>query len=240
MTPMRPGRASATLAHEGPPGPPTDRSREDPVRHTSVASIAVVVAVAFGAACSSPGDGELGGGTTTTAGPERSTTTTADDPEPGGGGGGGEDCAPVWALKAQERDVCEGSTTTVSEPEPELGTGDVQITLRWTSSADLDLHVVEPEGTEISYSDPGPTPTGGQLDVDSNVGCEQEASVENVFWPEGDMPVGDYTVEIHGFSVEGCGGGEYTLVAKVEGETVLDESGSVAEDESDQYTFVVG
>lgn len=131
-----------------------------------------------------------------------------------------------------------GESADCQEEEgPELGTGDVQITLRWESDADLDLHVVEPNGEEISFTDPGPTTTGGQLDVDSNVGCQNDGSVENVFWAEGDMPLGEYTVRVHGFSVDGCGGGDYTLTASVQGEEVLHETGSVGEQEEDAYGF---
>lgn len=215
----------------------------------STYAMLAALALAATAACSTP-IGEFGtGGTTTTTHPEPPTTsTTGDDPdEPGpdgpdtdpGGSGDPCDVPPVWALKAQsERDDCEPEPEPGPTPEPELGTGDVQITLRWESSADIDLHVFEPDGTEIYYSDRGPTATGGQLDVDSNVGCEQEASVENVFWPDGDMPLGDYRVEVHGFEVTGCGSGDYTLTARVKGESVLDESGTVAEDEEDAFEFV--
>ncbi|PRY02284.1 DUF6777 domain-containing protein [Allonocardiopsis opalescens] len=119
----------------------------------------------------------------------------------------------------------------------ELGTGDVQVTLQWGSSADLDLHVFEPDGTEIYFGDRGPTSTGGQLDVDSNVGCNANGSVENVYWPAGQAPAGDYTVEVDGFSVDGCGGGDYTLIIRVAGRDDIIETGSVGEDETDTYDF---
>jgi uncharacterized protein YfaP (DUF2135 family) len=121
----------------------------------------------------------------------------------------------------------------------ELGTGDVQVTLRWASPADIDLHVTEPDGTEIWYGDTGPTSTGGELDVDSNVGCQQEASVENIFWPTGQAPSGTYTIEVNGFQVDDCGSGDYTVTAQVRGEEVLVESGSVGEDETDTYEIEV-
>jgi hypothetical protein len=170
--------------------------------------------------------GESGGGfdePTDADEPGSDSDEPADADEPGSdaeddeGPGGSEECEPTT--------------------EPELGTGDVQITLRWESDADLDLHVVEPNGEEIWYSEPGPTSTGGQLDVDSNVGCENDGSVENVFWPQGDMPLGEYTVTVVGFSVDGCGGGDYTVTASVEGQEVLNETGSVGEDEEDVYSF---
>ncbi|HEY8527712.1 MAG TPA: hypothetical protein VIL48_22290 [Acidimicrobiales bacterium] len=161
---------------------------------------------------------------------DASPTTTAADPDAGAAvcEGSGADIAPV-----------RGRTQDAPGECIELGTGDVQVTLRWTSEADLDLHVTEPDGTEIYFANRGPTSTGGQLDVDSNVGCHREASVENVFWPTGRAPEGEYTIEVNGFSVDGCGGGDYTVTARVHGEEVLSESGSVGEDETDTYTITV-
>jgi len=219
---------------------------------TRVAVLATILLAAT--ACSSSSDDPLSSATTTTAAQEH-PGTTGDDPGSGGGddegtgsGGGDDGCVdpPVWALKAQQpSDECETPPTTEEpqpqpepQPEPELGTGDVQITLRWTSSADLDLHVFEPDGSQIFFGDPGPTATGGRLDVDSNVGCEQEASVENVYWPEGDMPLGGYRIEVRGYEVDGCGSGEYTVSATVKGRLVVDETDTVAQDEHDEYTFV--
>jgi hypothetical protein len=190
------------------------------------------------------------------------TSTTPGEPgepsNPDGDPGNNEVCegqTPVWAFApadparpAPRAELASHSRPSrasraqqqpeeCTQPEPELGTGDVQITLRWESSADLDLHVTEPNGTEIWYSDKGPTSTGGRLDVDSNVGCNEDGSVENVFWPVGQAPEGHYRVEVDGYRVEGCGGGQYTLVANVRGREVLRETGTVAEDESDTYEF---
>jgi hypothetical protein len=130
-------------------------------------------------------------------------------------------------------DVFSGSPTCV---ETTLGSGDVQATLRWSSSADLDLHVTEPGGIEIYFSAPGPTPTGGQLDVDSNVNCVPESGVENVFWPDGGAPAGDYVVAVNGFNVGSeCGGGDYELTIKVSGQDDQVITDTVAEGETDEY-----
>jgi hypothetical protein len=197
---------------------------------------------------------------------EPTTSTTPGDPNdpsnPDDDPGNNEACegqTPVWAFapvdpadpvdparKAPRAELVSDTRPSraqqqpqqdCTQPEPQLGTGDVQITLRWESSADLDLHVTEPNGTEIWYSDKGPTSTGGRLDVDSNVNCEENGSVENVFWPEGQGPEGQFLVEVDGYSVDGCGGGQYTVVANVRGREVLRETGSVAEDETDPYHF---
>ena len=77
-----------------------------------------------------------------------------------------------------------------------LGTGDVQVTLRWQGDADLDLHVVDPNGEEIWFANPQ-SASGGELDVDANGACEGLARpVENVYWPIGGAPSGVYEVYV--------------------------------------------
>lgn len=154
-------------------------------------------------------------------------------------------------------DLCaEGGKLAESETcaEPELGSGDVQVTLRWDSIADLDLSVVEPDGTLIYFSETGPTATGGELDVDSNVGCNDddgaEGAIENIFWPEGEAPTGQYTVRVTGYTLTrpsdglDCGSADYTLTIRVAGQDVQVIEGSVPQisdeepqGEVDTYTF---
>ena len=77
-----------------------------------------------------------------------------------------------------------------------LGTGDVQITLRWDGLNDLDLHVIDPFGEEINYIE-RISDSGGKLDVDANAGCTVNVTrngVENVYWPLNIAPNGDYKV----------------------------------------------
>jgi len=129
----------------------------------------------------------------------------------------------------------------------DTGTGDVQVTLEWGSSADIDLAVTEPDGTTVYFNDKGPTASGGQLDVDSNVGCEDddgiEGAVENVFWPTGAAPPGTYAVTVTGYSLTdgagaSCGSGDFTLTITVGGtETV--QTGTVAQDEEVTFSFEV-
>lgn len=51
-----------------------------------------------------------------------------------------------------------------------VGTGDVQVTLSWNADSDVDLHVVDPSGEEIYWSNRR-SASGGQLDLDSNAAC---------------------------------------------------------------------
>ena len=127
--------------------------------------------------------------------------------------------------------------TTSTTEEIVLGTGDVQVTLRWPSVADLDLVVIDPNGEEASRS--SSTSTGGQLDVDSNIGCDNDGSVENVFWPPDSAPSGTYTIIVEGFSVDGCGGGAYEITVTIEGQETQTFTGEVAEDAESTHTFVV-
>lgn len=117
--------------------------------------------------------------------------------------------------------------------ERDAGTGDVQLTLSWASDADLDLAVIEPDGNEIYFS-AKTSPSGGELDVDANVGCDNDGSLENIFWPSGEAPPGSYTVKVTGYEVDGCGSGDFTLDITVGGEEST-ETGTVGEDE--EVTF---
>jgi hypothetical protein len=76
-----------------------------------------------------------------------------------------------------------------------VGTGDVQMNITWDSKADVDLHVLDPSGAEIYWAG-RQSPTGGQLDLDSNAGCGSDGPrAENIFWASGLIaPRGEFTV----------------------------------------------
>lgn len=81
--------------------------------------------------------------------------------------------------------------------EPVLGTGDVQVTLRWNSNDDLDLAVTDPNGDTAFFNNPT-IPSGGQLDVDSNAGCISSFPnpVENVYWDADNTPEGVFVANV--------------------------------------------
>ncbi len=107
-----------------------------------------------------------------------------------------------------------------TEPEPVLGTGDIQITLRWSSTADLDLSVIDPNGEQIDFSQTTSS-SGGQLDVDSNASCASAVTnpVENIFWPVGASPPGVYTIQVRYFAECGAAVGPqpFALTVTVNG-----------------------
>jgi hypothetical protein len=138
-----------------------------------------------------------------------------------------------------------GTTPATPPPtEPELQTGAIQVTLRWSSSADLDVSVTDPSGETVSYGN-RVVSSGGELDIDANSGCTQvDAPVENVVWPEGAGLPGDYTVTVDLWSA--CDAGQpqpYELTVLIDGRSVPLEgggTGSVSEGSPVTYTFGFG
>ena len=128
------------------------------------------------------------------------------------------------------------SQGTTSAAEPVLGTGDVQVTLRWNSLDDLDLAVTDPNGDMAFFANPS-IPSGGQLDVDSNAGCmsQFENPVENIFWPPGNAPEGDYVAAVTLFTR--CNGDRapipFELSITLNGETQT-QTGTVSDDTPSQ------
>jgi hypothetical protein len=79
--------------------------------------------------------------------------------------------------------------------------GELRISLEWFNTDDLDLHVIEPDGHEIQYSDKRSRRGNGGLDVDMNVCGDRRDAVENVIFNTKDrMTDGQYTVIVHNFN----------------------------------------
>ncbi len=135
----------------------------------------------------------------------------------------------------------EAATSTVP-PDIVLGTGDVQATLIWSGDSDMDLHVVEPNGEEIYYSSPSSS-TGGSLDHDDIPGCGTETGnhVENIFWPQGQAPLGEYRAYVHFYRA--CSEGmtqSVQLTVRVNGQVVVSQAVTLTgDDTSDLFPFTV-
>lgn len=96
----------------------------------------------------------------------------------------------------------EPALTPIPSPTLVLGSGDVQVTLRWNTYNDIDLYVIDPLGVVIYYGYPYSS-SGGQLDVDANRGCGSnmtDKAVENIFWPTGAAPAGTFRVAVDYFA----------------------------------------
>ena len=112
--------------------------------------------------------------------------------------------------------------------DPELGSGDVQATLEWSNSDDMDLHVTDPAGSEIYFGEPT-APSGGALDYDEIPECVDGATgmnnVENVFWPTGESPTGAYQVQVVEYNDCTAAEATWTLTVRVAGRLVLRRTG---------------
>lgn len=116
--------------------------------------------------------------------------------------GNWEPCLELFAQQANN--FAEWVVEEVEEHAEEIangngalnsGHGDFQATLTWDTTADLDLWVTDPFGETIIYYNPD-SASGGHLDVDDTNGY----GPENIFWPPGVAPEGDYLVQVDHFS----------------------------------------
>lgn len=82
--------------------------------------------------------------------------------------------------------------------------GVLRCSLAWFNYDDLDVHVIEPDGSHINFRNKNPRshPHAGRLDVDMNAGSRQSRTpVENITWAdESGMLEGDYKVFVNNFS----------------------------------------
>ena len=103
-----------------------------------------------------------------------------------------------------------------------VGTGDIQISVAWSDTSDVDLHVVDPNGEEISYSHKNAA-SGGTLDLDGNAACGRNTlpdgtsgfvSNENVVWPTGAAVAGTYKVVLDYWSPCGNASTDYVVTVQ--------------------------
>jgi hypothetical protein len=123
-------------------------------------------------------------------------------------------------------------------------TGRFVIALSWDTQADLDLHVVDPNGVEIwkrninSYEPPPPgaspeppnTPhPGGILDFDSNAQCVPDGRhAENVVYAD-KPPSGHYVARVDTYALCGANGAQWRVEAFLDGVSIGAAQGSSTE-----------
>lgn len=103
----------------------------------------------------------------------------------------------------------------------QASTGEVQVSASWDALSDVDLHVVEPTGTEIYYGNRSST-AGGALDLDSNPACTiDRVNNENIRWTTGRAPSGQYTVRLDYYAACGVSSTNYVVTVNNGGTTTL-------------------
>jgi hypothetical protein len=107
-------------------------------------------------------------------------------------------------------------------------TGQVQISLAWDSSDDLDLHVLDPNNEKLWYSNKR-SRSGGVLDVDMNARATTLRPVENVFWASGRAPRGKFRVKVVCYKYRGRNGTKvpFRVRMKIDGRVLPIWSGFV-------------
>ncbi|MBN1423087.1 hypothetical protein JXA88_00895 [Candidatus Fermentibacteria bacterium] len=102
-----------------------------------------------------------------------------------------------------------------------VGSGDVQVSLSFRPSQDVDLYLVEPTGEEIYYANPV-SASGGVLDLDSNAACQQDhVNNENITYDTGTPPSGEYVVRVNYWMSCDGGGADFRVVVAVRGEVQM-------------------
>jgi Ca2+-binding RTX toxin-like protein len=175
-------------------------------------------------------------------GNENITATRFDDTLIGGAGNdtllGGDGNDVIDGGRAGITPFAPPPTATPARPgEPVLGTGVIQVTLRWSTIDDVDLALVDPTGARIFFGN-RTSPSGGTLDVDANVGTLTTTPVENIFFPT-TAPSGTYTVEVNLFRRNAPGTGEipYTLTILTNGQSQTFEDSVSDTNRTDTRTF---
>lgn len=104
-----------------------------------------------------------------------------------------ESTPPVEAIPQPSRAETEEFNERVQQAGGTVGA--VAVTLIWNNKNDLDLVVLCPTGERLYYNNP--KACGGGLDVDKNAGKRlTDKPVENIRWPEGEAPAGEYQVAV--------------------------------------------
>jgi len=97
------------------------------------------------------------------------------------------------------------------------GDGEIKITLLWNFYGDVDLHVTQPNGVELSFREMSDSSTGGRLDVDDREGGR--GSAENVYWTRPLKGKYRVNVEMYRMTPASRRGGQAKVVVKNGGET---------------------
>jgi hypothetical protein len=118
-------------------------------------------------------------------------------------------------------------------------TPQLQVRLRWDVDADLDLHVVQPDGFEIwsrkisTYEPPvvgiidqNAANAAGHLDFDSNAACHLDGRREENVLYGSPPPPGGYTVRVDTFSMCGQSAAHWTLDVLSQGQLLTSVSGT--------------
>lgn len=141
---------------------------------------------------------------------------------------------PRKTMKERKADIDNEIRKRLTEAGGKFKNVNIRGSLIWNDRNDLDLHCVGPDGHHIFYGDKL-APSGGELDVDRNVGGETTKPVENIRWAKGDAPAGTYKFWVENYRYHEASKGSVPFKVELdidgtietfEGETVAGKTGS--------------
>ena len=116
-------------------------------------------------------------------------------------------------------------TDTIKERVKRAGgnvEGFMRFSLSWDYYDDLDLHVIEPNGNEIFYSNKRSYTSSGFLDVDMNVSPDTLEPIENIAWADADrIQEGRYQVFVENFNKRNMNASGFEVQMEIDGVTSL-------------------
>lgn len=116
-----------------------------------------------------------------------------------------------------------GTTDSIKEKVAKAGgtvSGYARISLSWSNYDDLDLHLIEPNGYEIEFTNKGRlSPCRGMLDVDMNAGSgTTREPVENIIYADkNSLAEGLYRVKVHNYQVRETNDIGFTIEVETDG-----------------------
>lgn len=158
---------------------------------------------------------------------------------------GGTEGEYTLTLTAAETAAAGPVTPT---PVPETGTGAqalpqgaIEVKLEWTTNADLQLLVRDPNGDSV-YDDMPVIQSGGVLAADGNVGCVETTTspVSYIYWPLNRLLPGVYEVEV--WYQNPCGDNtlvNFGLSVNVQGQSVINTSQPISPNARYMITFTI-
>ena len=109
-----------------------------------------------------------------------------------------ENCCDCKVVETEIDSVIEDTGLDSLRDSLNACNGDITITLAWKTSDDLDLHLVEPDGTTVYYGKPR-SRNGADLDIDMNADEISSTPIENICYRK-TPPRGRYRVKVDFFS----------------------------------------
>ena len=91
-----------------------------------------------------------------------------------------ENCSQLESSNTTVGQVQSAEDMMISRARQIGSSGEMKVTLLWDFHADIDLHILQPNGKEIWYKSKSDASTGGMLDVDNRSGGRGAA--ENIYW----------------------------------------------------------